>query len=126
MANNVEKKAGKKTVLQFTAKWVPGEGEEEDGNCSLSGIIQVIGEKPTDLPAHVILRDYSDKTPCWWPAISVPGKKALSFGPEYGEEEHYSTNLHEVKMVKGAHITLKGSKEKMLAFEVVSIIDLTE
>ena len=85
----------KKTMIQFSAAWVPGEGEKEDPNCSINGIVQVIDGKPTDYPAHIIFRDYTEKRPCWWPAVTIPNKKMLSFGPEYGDDELFQTNLHD-------------------------------
>ena len=116
----------KKTMIQFSAVWVPGEGEKEDPNCSINGIVQVIDGKPTDYPAHIIFRDYTEKRPCWWPAVTIPNKKMLSFGPEYGDDELFQTNLHDQKFVKGAFITLNRSDAEKLSYEVVNIADLME
>ena len=42
--------AKKNTVLEFTASWMPGEGEKDDPNCSFAGVIQVVDGKPTITP----------------------------------------------------------------------------
>jgi len=114
----------KTTVVQFSAAWMPGEDEKEDGNCSVSGMIQVIGNVPTAHPAYLSVRDYSDKTPCWWPAVTVPNKKLASYGPEYGDDAEYRTNLHEIKIEPGGVFFLANSKGEKLNYKIVKVDDL--
>ena len=55
----------KKTVVEFTASWMPGEDEQDDPNLGFAGVIQVVDGKPTNHPAHVVWRDYEGKSPSW-------------------------------------------------------------
>ena len=93
--------AKQKAVVEFTASWIPGENEQDDPNCSFSGVIQVIDGKPTNHPAHIVWRDYEGTSPSWWPGVTIPAKKQVTYGPEYADEYPYVTDLHQIKIAKG-------------------------
>jgi len=109
MANQNGTTKAKKTVLAFTAGLIPAEGEKADAHCSLSGIVQAVDGKPTNYTAHIVVRDHGEKGPSWWPGISIPLKRKISYGPDYGEDEMYGTDLHQVPITKGSVITLTAS-----------------
>ena len=94
--------AKQKAVVEFTASWIPGEGEKDDPNLGFSGMIQVVDGKPTNHPAHVIWRDIEGTKPSWWPGITIPAKKQISYGPTFQDEYPYKTDLHATKIVKGS------------------------
>ena len=53
-------------------------------------------------PAHVIWRDIEGTKPSWWPGITIPAKKQISYGPTFQDEYPYKTDLHATKIVKGS------------------------
>lgn len=112
----------KKAMVQFTAAWVPPEQEPEDPNCAVVGVIQVTnGGTPTAQPAHVIVRDYDGDKPSWWPGVSVPGKKAISYGPTFGDDEFYKTDLHQTKIVQDAHFTIVAPDNSKAVYRITKV-----
>ncbi len=115
-----------KQVLKFTAAWVPGDQEESDPNCHVVGIIQVEDGTPTSEPAHVVLRDYGeDDKPSWWPGVTVPAKKAISYGPAFEEEEFNRTDLHQVKIVVDSRFTIIATDGTKTFYIITNVEDLT-
>jgi hypothetical protein len=116
----------KKSMLQFIASWMPGEKEEADANCSVSGMIQVTnGGTPTAQPAAIIVRDYVGNKPCWWPAVTVPGKKVLSYGPSFAGDEFQDCDLHQVKIAKDSTFTIKAKDGTKTVYRIEKVEDLT-
>ena len=116
---------GKKTMVQFTAAWIPGEGEKDDANCAVTGVIQLDGETPTSLPAHLMVRDYLEDKPCWWPAVTLPAKKQLSYGQAFADEEPIGTDLHQVKVAKGTVFQIKAKDGSVARYSITKVEDLT-
>ena len=120
--NNGTTKAKSKTVVMFTAGQIPAEKEKDDANCSVSGVIQVIDGMPTSLPAQLVYRDYQDDgKPTWWPAVTVPGKKQISFGPAYLEEELYKTNLHHTKIERGSVFSITTTDGTVARYSIAKV-----
>ncbi len=114
----------KKTVLAFTAEWVPQQGEKADAGRSFFGIMQVVNGKPTDLPAHVVLRDYDERAPYWWPGVTIPAKKQVSYGALFDDEQN-STNLHAITIAQGAAFWIKTKDGDTSHYQIVKVEDLT-
>lgn len=116
----------KKSVVQFTASWLPGEKGKEDTNLGFSGVIQVVEGKPTDKPAHVVLREYEDgNKPSWWPGITDAAKQQVFYGPAFADEEPWTTNLHQVKIEKGAVFEIKANDGTVRRYRIDQVEDLT-
>ena len=115
---------GKKTVLHFTAGLIAPEGEKEDPHCSITGMIQVTDGIPTSQPAHLKHRDYEDAKPCWWPVITVPSKKVLSYGPAYAGEEFCKTDLHEKRIEPGGVFSITRPDGTVAKYEIAKVEDL--
>ena len=112
----------KKTVLHFTAAWVPPEGETEDPSCSVSGMVQVVDGVPTTQPAYLTYRDHEeDGKPGWWLAISIPTKKQISFGPAYLEVELYKTNLHHTKIERGSVFSITTTDGTVARYSIAKV-----
>ncbi len=124
MAEKVETKPSKKTVVQFAAGWVPPEGEAADPNCAVTGMIQVIGDAPTDQVAHVVVRDYENEKPTWWPGVTVPGKKKISFGPAFAEAEFCGTDLHQSKIKPGSTFGITFPDGTRATYRIEKVEDL--
>ena len=114
-----------KTVVEFTASWIPPDGEKDDANCSISGMIQVVDGKSTSHYACIVLRDYGNGKPSWWPGVTVPQKKAISYGPDQGDEEFYKTNLQCIEIKKDAHFKVTSPTGDKLMYRITKVVDLT-
>lgn len=125
MAEQNEKKAGKKTVVHFTAAWIPGEKEKEDANCAVTGMIQIVDGFPTKHPAYLTYRDYEEEKPSFWPGVTNPEKGHISYGPSFEEDEFNETNLHEKHIKDGTVFYLKDTDGVELKFQIVKVVDLT-
>ncbi len=126
MAEKNETKPSKKTVVQFAAGWVPPEGEAGDPNCAVSGLIQVTDGAPTGQVAHVVVRDYENEKPTWWPGVTVPGKKKISFGPSFAEAEFCGTDLHQSKIEQGAIFGITFPDGTRATYRIENVEDLCE
>lgn len=120
---NTKTETTKKTVVAFTAAWVPPEGEQEDPNCSISGVMLLVDGAPASAPAHLVYRDYGeDDRPTWWPVLTIPERKAMSFGPDYGEEEFFQTDLHALKKLeKDAHFRVTSNTGDKQVYRIVRV-----
>ena len=115
----------KKTVLHFTAAWVPGEGEKEDPNCSVSGVIQVTDGIPTGQAAHLIYNDREeDGKASWWPCVTVPSKKQINFGPGFGKDGISGTDLHQAKIAEGSTFSITSPDGSRAMYRIERVEDL--
>ena len=115
----------KRQVLEFTAAWMPGEKEKEDPHRAFSAVIQVIDGKPTAHPAHVVLREYADDMTSWWPGLTDPAKKQISYGPAFQDEYPYTTDLHQITIAKGSVFTIKAKDGTVVRYRIEKVDDLT-
>ena len=127
MKNPTKNGTSKKTVLHFTAAWVPPAGETEDPSCSVSGMVQVVDGVPTTQPAYLTYRDHEeDGKPGWWLAISIPTKKQISFGPTFGAEEFSKTDLHQSKIEKGATFSITSPDGSRAMYRIEQVENLAD
>ena len=117
--------AKQKQVLEFSAAWVPGEKEKEDPHRAFSGVVQVVDGKPTNHPAHVVLREYQDDQPSWWPGVTDPAKKQISYGPTFRDEYPYVTDLHQISIAKGQIFSIKAKDGTVVRYRIENVQDLT-
>ena len=115
----------KKQVLEFTAAWMPGEKEKEDPHRAFSAVIQTLDGKPTNHPAHVVLREYQDSQPSWWPGLTDPAKRQVSYGPAFSDEYPYVTDLHQVRIAKGQIFAIKDKEGTVMRYRIEKVEDLT-
>ena len=116
----------KKQVLEFTAAWVPEQQEKPDANLGFSGVIQTLDGKPTGHPAHVVLREYEEgDKPSWFPGITDPAKKEVTYGPTFQDEYPYTTDLHQVKIEKGQVFSIKDKDGLVRRYRIEKVEDLT-
>ena len=116
--------AKQKTVVEFTASWMPGEGEKDDPNLGFSGMIQVVDGKPTNRPAHVIWRDYEGKSPSWWPGVTIPAKKQVTYGPAFADEYPYTTDLHQINIAKGSVFSVTAKDGTVSRYKIEKVESL--
>ena len=115
----------KKTVVQFSASWMPGEKEKDDAHRAFSGVIQVVDGKPTNHPAHVVLREREDDQPSWWPGLTDPAKKQITYGPAFADEYPYTTDLHQIKIAKGSVFAITDKEGTVVCYRIENVQDLT-